>query len=228
MYCIKCGVKMGEGQNVCPLCGLKVYHPELEEEKGTPLYPADWTAHYKEKSRWRFILTVSHIIALISCVLIDMIINKGLSWSAYVIAGIISSFVVFILPMWFRKPYVLVFLPIDFAVALLLLLFINLISRGSWFLSFAFPVTAMYGIIFTAFAVLFKFTNGRLFLLGGGSIVIGCSTMLVEFLLHITFGLKMFTWSLYPASVMTIIGIFWIIAGIVKPLGNYLRKKFFI
>ena len=38
MYCIKCGVELADSEKVCPLCGLKVYHPELEKPQN-PDYP---------------------------------------------------------------------------------------------------------------------------------------------------------------------------------------------
>ena len=39
MYCIKCGVALAESEEKCPLCGTRVYHPDLEIPHGDPLFP---------------------------------------------------------------------------------------------------------------------------------------------------------------------------------------------
>ena len=31
MYCVQCGVELQKGAKACPLCGLRVYHPDLQE-----------------------------------------------------------------------------------------------------------------------------------------------------------------------------------------------------
>ena len=38
MDCIKCGVKLSEGQTLCPICHTRVYHPDLPV-KDRPTYP---------------------------------------------------------------------------------------------------------------------------------------------------------------------------------------------
>ena len=39
MYCVQCGVELQKGAERCPLCGLRVFHPELREEPEAPPYP---------------------------------------------------------------------------------------------------------------------------------------------------------------------------------------------
>lgn len=50
MYCMNCGVKLGQGEEKCPLCGLPAYHPNLKRSPGPSLYPAEWTAPEAERS----------------------------------------------------------------------------------------------------------------------------------------------------------------------------------
>lgn len=228
MYCMNCGVKLGDGEEKCPLCGLRAYHPDLPVSAGVPLYPRQWVAPQPERSGWRFLLTVSFTVALFSCLLVDLLISGGITWSGYVIAGLITGYVLLVLPMWFCRPNPVIFLPVDFAAVLLMLLYIDLASGGRWFLSFAFPVTTIYGLLVTAFAAIARYVHrGWFFLLGGSCIAFGCSSMLLELFLSITFHTKMFTWSLYPTAVLSTMGLFWILAGIIRPLGNALRKRMF-
>ena len=228
MYCMNCGVKLGDGEEKCPLCGLRAYHPDLPRKPGAALYPQDWKAPKPERSGWRFLLTVSFAVALFSCLLVDLLLSGGISWSGYVIAGLLTGYIVLVLPMWFSRPNAVIFVPVDFAAVLLMLLYIDLASGGSWFLSFAFPVTMMYGLLVTAFAAIARYVHrGWFFLIGGSCIVFGCSAMLLELFLSITFHTKMFSWSLYPVAVLSTMGLFWILAGIIPPLGNALRKRMF-
>ena len=110
-----------------------------------------------------------------------------------------------------------------------MLLYIDLSVDGGWFLSLAFPVTGIYGALITGAAALLKYVrHGRFFLLGGMCIAFGCSAMLLELFISITFGTRMFVWSLYPVAVLSAIGLFWIAAGIIRPLGNAIRKRAFM
>ena len=58
-------------------------------------------------------------------------------------------------------------------------------------------------------------------------IVIGCSSMLVELFESITFGTRMFTWSLYPTCVLSLVGLFLILSGVIPPWREYLERRFF-
>ena len=37
MYCVKCGVQLADTEKSCPLCGTRVYHPDLVQAEATPL-----------------------------------------------------------------------------------------------------------------------------------------------------------------------------------------------
>ena len=36
MYCIHCGVELSDSETVCPLCGTRVFHPDLPRQQGEP------------------------------------------------------------------------------------------------------------------------------------------------------------------------------------------------
>ena len=67
-----------------------------------------------------------------------------------------------------------------------------------------------------------------LYIVGGGFIALGGLAMLVEFLLHVAFGLPMFWWSLYVVAVLVPVGVMLIVIGVCRPLRESLHKKFFI
>lgn len=229
MYCMNCGVKLGPGEEKCPLCGLPAYHPNLKRTPGPSLYPREWTAPEAERSGLRYLLTVFFLVAVGACLLIDFLLADRVTWSGYVLAGLAAGYVLLVLPLWFARPNVVACLALDFAAVGLMLLYIDLRVHGGWFLSLAFPVTGMYGALITGAAALFKYVRrGRFFLLGGTCIAFGCSAMLLELFICITFGTRMFVWSLYPVALLSSIGLFWIAAGIIRPLGNAIRKRAFM
>ena len=51
MYCIKCGVELADSERVCPLCGTRVFHPDLPCGQGEPPYPPDEHPRHEEVSR---------------------------------------------------------------------------------------------------------------------------------------------------------------------------------
>ena len=133
-----------------------------------------------------------------------------------------------IFPFWFEKRYPMVFVPLAFVLICGYLLYICLYNHGHWFLPFAFPVVMLTGAITTASVALFRCGKRRRLLKTGCLvIVIGCSSMLVEMFESITFGTEMFTWSLYQTCVLSLVGLFLILSGVIPPWREYLERKLF-
>ena len=51
--------------------------------------------------------------------------------------------------------------------------------------------------------------------------------MVIEFLMHITFGTRMFVWSLSAMTPLVLVGLFLIIAGTIPPFHEFIHRKFF-
>ncbi len=234
MYCVKCGVELQKGVARCPLCGLRVYHPDLQESPEARPYPryAEETGTVRHGGVL-FVLTVLFALPALVCLLIDMNMNGGIHWSGYVAFSVLWAYVVFCLPLWFKRRSPTVFFPIAMAATIALALYVCLKTGGRWFLSFAFPVGGAALLLGEAVIVLLRHAVGphrhrSLFVLGGAFIASGGLCMLIEFLLHVTFGLPMRWWCLYPLSALALIGLMLIVIGICAPLRESLHKKFFI
>ena len=231
MYCIKCGVALADSENQCPLCGTTVYHPELTREPAPPLYPRNHEPVQKAHP-WGSLLVVSilFLLPMSICTVSDTQLNGKMVWSGYVVASLLLLYVMAVLPQWFRKPNPVIFVPIDFVAIGAFLLYICLQTGGRWFLSFAFPVTGGIGLIISAVVALRKYLKkGVLFIYGGMCLALGGFMMLLEFFLHITFGLPgVGTWSLYPLVVFSILGLTLILIGSCPPLRESLERKFFL
>ncbi len=229
MYCVKCGVRLQEGVKACPLCGTPLWCPE----EGEPA-ASTYSERYPVLDRQRHLtvmasLTVVLLAAMVACFSIAMNTVGKMGWSFYVIVGTTAFYFIFLFPFWFRKPHPMLFVPVAFLTACLLLLFISGYTAGHWFLSFAFPLTGIVAVLTIGALALYRYVKrGTIFITGGLLIAIGGSCLLAEFFQHLTFRTQMFTWSPYAASVFCLFGGFLILAGIVRPLREYLERKFFI
>jgi hypothetical protein len=144
--------------------------------------------------------------------------------------GLITGYIFIVLPSWFKNPNPVIFVPIDFTVAGVFLLYISLYTKGGWFLSFAFPVVGGIGLLVTALTVLLKYLKkGKLFAIGGFFMLLGAFMMLAEFMMIITFKVGRFLgWSIYPLVSLGMIGAFLIFLAIYRPARELMERKFFI
>lgn len=231
MYCIQCGVSLADSEKKCPLCGTMVFHPELTQPDGEKLYPVD---HHPEPQvrPWGILMIVSllFLLPMLICPLCDLQIYRRITWSGYVVGALVIAYVMLVLPSWFRKPNPVVFVPVNFGVIGLYLLYISLETGGGWFLSFAFPVVGVLGLITTAVVTLFRYIRrGRLFVLGGAVITLGIFMPVMELLMYLTFHWSRFVgWSLYPMIALILPGLAILAAAIFRPIRDSLSKRFFL
>lgn len=231
MYCIKCGVQLADTEKSCPLCQTRVYHPDLPMPQAEPLYP-DTAPERKTIKRWSvmFVLTILYLLPISICLVTDLSVNKHMDWSGYVVGSLLIFYTMVMLPNWFKHPNPVIFVPIPFGVIALFLLYVCYATGGNWFFTFALPVTAGVALIVTAVVTLCRYIlRGRLYIFGGAAIAFGVLTVIVELLLTITFTMPpLFTWSLYPLSALTLLGLAMIVTAIFRPLREALEKRFFL
>lgn len=231
MYCANCGVKLSDNLSECPLCGTRAYHPDIDRKCTEGQYPRD---KYPEKQKRNLvaqsIFSILYLLPLLIVPLCDIQINGQFTWSGYVTGAVVLSYVILVLPTWFAKPNMVIFVPCDFATAALYLLYINFATGGNWFLSLALPVTGGFALITTAAVVLTKYVpKGNLYTFGGAFILTGAFMVLVEWLINLTFSLPKFIgWSLYPLIVLVILGCLLIYLAINRSAREMLERKIFL
>ncbi len=231
MYCVKCGVELAESERKCPLCQTPVYFPGLSADPQTPYPKYSGNGEEINPRGLYFIISFLFAIAAVISVFCDISFNSELTWSGYVLGGLLLSYSVLILPVWFRRPSPAVFVPVDFGVAALLLLYTDLKTGGGWFLPFALPIWGAVTLIVSAVVILIYYLRrGRLYIFGGASIALGLLSVLIELLIHAVFkpSHSYLLWSVYPLLTLTMIGIMLIVIAIVKPFRESLRKIFAI
>ena len=230
MYCVRCGVKLQEGVKACPLCGTPVWCPQAQEEPPAATY----SDRYPVVSRQQRLtimasLTVALLAVMIACCSIALNTTGRMGWAFYVIVGVVAFYLIFLLPFWFKKPHPMIFVPVTFLTLCLLLFSIAAYTGGRWFWTFAFPVTGILAILTIGAIALYRYVKGgSIFITGGLLLAIGGSCLLAEFFQHLTFHTPLFSWSIYAAVVFGLFGGFLILAGIIRPLREHLKRVFFV
>ena len=232
MYCVNCGVELADSETVCPLCGTRVFHPDLSRPQADAPYPPDHHVKPEDVNRSGilFVMTMLALLPAVICLLCDWRINGGIVWSGFVVGGLLLLYTTVVLPLWFKRPNPVIFVPIDFVILGLYLFYINFATHGRWFLTFALPVTGTAMLLVTAMVALLRYVpSGTLYICGGALLLSGGFAVLVEFLLNLTFRLHdTFLWSFYPLAVCTVLGAMLLIIAVCKPLRRSLHKKFFL
>lgn len=222
MYCVNCGVKLANTETVCPLCGVKAWHPEQETEPERPLYPRNrLPAPQVDPKGAQIITTGLFLLPFFVTLVCDLQLNGSVTWSGYVMGGLAVGYTVLVLPFWFRRANPVVFVPCDFAVLGLYLLYINLASGGNWFLGFAMPVVMFLGALVTAVTALLRYVRrGGFYIFGGALMALGAFLPVMEHLISRTFCLPGFLgWSWYPMICLMVAG------GVLLFLGGSARAK---
>lgn len=229
MYCINCGVKLEETEYKCPLCNTDVYHPAFTKETGRTLYPSNKMP--KSSNGFKALGGAIIIVFLIPIVLSffsDMQLDGKIDWFGYVAGALAVSYVSFALPLWFKKPNPVIFVPCSFIALALYLFYINFATNGTWYWSFALPIVAGICLIATAVTTLIKYVKrGRLYIFGSAFISLGVYTLLVEYLAHKTFEVAFIGWSIYPLIVLLLIGGLLIYLGIDGNAREAFERKLF-
>ena len=231
MYCAKCGVKLADTEKFCPLCGTTAYHPELTREEGNSIYPKRKYPAPEEKALgFPIFLTAVFLVPLLTVLVCDLRFTGGITWSGIVAGALIMLYVLGVLPLWFKRPNPVIFVPCSFGAVGLYICYLNLVLEGDWFMSFAFPILGCVTVIVVTTVVLLKYVRrGALYIFGGAFMATGGMMLLMEFLLGITFeNINFIGWSFYPMVSLAAIGGVLIFMGICRPAREAIERKFFI
>jgi hypothetical protein len=227
MYCINCGVKLENGLEKCPLCNTVVPIPNPKTEE--PAYPVNKRPKIKAKSKaLSGALLIILFIPLILTFFADIHDNQKIDWFGYVAGALFVAYIILALPIWFRNPNPVIFIPCDFAATLPYLFYINWALDGNWFWSFALPICLVLALITSALITLLHYLKkGRLFIIGGFLIALGLFILLLEFLMSQTFQIVFSGWSIYPLVTFALFGGMLIFLAINRSARAMLERKLF-
>ena len=100
-YCVHCGVKLGEGERRCPLCGTIAVDPAQPLDPNAPrAYPVRLPEQELKKSK-RYLLAWAALLLLLPaglCLLLDAL-TGGVSWSIYAAGALVLIFLSTAVPL---------------------------------------------------------------------------------------------------------------------------------
>ena len=141
MYCVKCGVKLSDTEKQCPLCGTAVFHPDIARNPGEEMYPSGKKPAVPATPIWPLIIfSAAFLLPILIVLMCDIQLNGELNWAGYVVGALVTSYVIVVLPRWFRDPNPVIFVPCGFAAVALYVFYINYAVDGNWFLTLALPI----------------------------------------------------------------------------------------
>jgi hypothetical protein len=148
-YCVHCGVELAASEDRCPLCKTPVMDPNPAwrepEERPYPerleVVPPRIDRRYGAQLAALFLL-----IPMAAVLISNLLINRQVTWSAYVLGAIACVEVWVLLPMYLdiTRPYLYIALDI-LSSALYLLLIDWRTGGGNWYLPLALPLTLIVG-----------------------------------------------------------------------------------
>lgn len=230
MYCIKCGVELADSEKSCPLCGTSVYHPTLVQDAGEAPYPPHRPGKRRLKRRsWLFVILIVVLTLISQLTVANIAIVGKVTWAYYAGGAIALAYLIFGLPIWFRKPNPVIFVPTAFASILLYLFGASVLSHGDWFYDFALPIVGGAAVIASAVGTLAKYLpRASFFIAGGALIALGLYSLMIEFLIYRHFLNTFHFWSVYPLMGSFLCGVGLILIGIVPTFREAFDKRFFV
>ncbi|MDO4572874.1 MAG: DUF6320 domain-containing protein [Clostridia bacterium] len=234
-YCVNCGVELQKGEPRCPLCGIESVNPleELSEAGRARPYPLHVeTLNRRIDRRYTaMFLSLLLLIPLFVCAFCDLMIDGRLSWSAYVLGGLGLSFVWFLLPFFLRRRRLVTCVLLDGAAAAGMLVIIERMTGGAWFLTLGLPLTVLATLLGLLAAWLLSpgLRWSGLMRAGVGVCCLGVFIVLVEgalMLYHAAFGPP--RWSMYAFFPCLVIGAGLLLLDHRADMKEELRRRFFV
>jgi len=170
-YCKNCGVELDENMNFCPLCGeplpgevlVQEEHREFRRLKQEGKIISDYkklTQIQKRKLFWELsaIILISGIIVSF---IIDLVLNKNITWSKYTITVCLVVFInVTFLAFWQKKIFLL--FTGSFISTSIMLMLLELYNRNiSWSITLGVPLLFAAYLITFVLIILIKISRQR-------------------------------------------------------------------
>lgn len=234
-YCVNCGVELEKSERKCPLCGVEVVNPAApyEENPENRPYPVH-VEHLNTRIDRRYtasFLSVLLLVPALIAVFTNFITSGELSWSVYVIGGLLVVFTFCLLPLLAKKRNVYICLIVDGVAVALLLLLIESMGESPWFIELGLPL-AMLGTLYALLAAFLISPARTMDPLARGAVGLtgaGLATVLVEIIIRLhqdAMGVP--TWSGYVLIPCLVLSGCLLILNKRARLKSELKRRFFV
>lgn len=183
--CVNCGVELDDGLLICPLCGKNPLEHTVDPVHSFN-YPVE-IANLQRKEIRRSLWELSAVItfsAVAVCTIVDLVIEKKLTWSLFADATIIGMWLIGTLFLHaYKRP--LIIMPGLVITVLADLYLIDLITGGrSWFFDAGLPLVIAAIATTLAIIILYRIANLKgLNILAAALVVFSGTCILTEMIL---------------------------------------------
>lgn len=233
-YCVNCGVELDESLTACPLCATRVYHPEKEEinSKADSPFPKE-KGEVEKVSKLDNVIYISALLLsiIITCTLLNVLVFNSVWWSIPVNGICMMLWVFFITAVYSEKITIYVTLMSDLiAIALYLYLISVLSGSNRWFYAIALPIIFVTLFLLELFTFLSKNISYSIMV---GTMYFFITVAGISFTTEVVTDLYVnnklaISWSAIVITVCVIIITIIGMALIIRPLRNYISKRFHI
>ena len=153
MKCYKCQVDVNSDTTNCPLCQSRLE----DTTQNNPIFPIVPTYYHKHKILYKILFLIS-LLGIITCSSINILINGEISWSLFIILGILCFWITLITTMKKSKYFMnKIFKELNLVI-LLAILWDYVTGWHLWSLDYVLPLTCIsYTIIIVIMRIFFKY-----------------------------------------------------------------------
>ena len=200
-YCVHCGVKLGESEKKCPLCGTGVYDPAARRDTSAPRpYPVHTPEQVLKKNK-DFLQLLAGLLLLAPaalCLVIDLLVSGTVTWSAYAACALALLYVAVTVPLQITRKRVYWNLAVSFLCLNAYLFLAERFSEsGPWFFPIALPAISLGTALLAALIILYRVHRlNKLTLPAASLMAVGLECLAIEWLCTLQSSSAMgFTWS---------------------------------
>ena len=158
--CPNCGVILDEGLEICPLCKSR---PDEKPDKNNEVYPSD-ILHLSERKSRIYMWELSAIIAVsasLICIIVDLVIIKGLNWSLYSVTAITGLWLFITSFAFLVKRPALLGMALAITTLAMLVIFDLLSPPMDWFVVIGLPVSLSFWILCAFFMFIMRMLKSK-------------------------------------------------------------------
>lgn len=231
-YCVHCGVKLGEAEKKCPLCGTEAHDPaEPIHEDAPKAFPVRTLEQTLLINR-RYAISLLSLLLLVPagvCILFDLLGGEGISWGVYPAGVLVLIWIAVAVPLLVRRHRLYSTILITGTTLAAYLYMVEAISgRRGWFLPVVLPALGIAIAMICCMVWLTRSKRVRLLrLFSIGLAFIGLLCFAIEMLcVHSGIGPATVSWSPYVIIPCLFLALLLYVISRSGPLSAELKRRF--
>jgi hypothetical protein len=157
-YCVNCGVELARTEKKCPLCGIQVINPAelmaFDEGGAFPKRKEPLESAF-DKGLWIKLVTIILAVPAVICIVSNMLVFTEVSWSLYVVGGLVVGWTFCVSPFLFKRYFPLLWIVANTVASLGYLYLIEVLSQNrGWFMPLALPIVLGIAVLSLAIVIL--------------------------------------------------------------------------